>query len=268
MNVLSKEKQVMAVSALAEGSSIRSIERMTGIHRDTIMRLGVRIGTGCAKIMDEKMVNLECKSVEVDELWGFVKKKRKNTTPEERQAGLGDIWTYMSICSETKLIPNFLVGKRDRYHACVFMEDLAKRLKNRVQLSSDAMIAYPEAVERAFGAEIDYGQVVKEYASKEEEIGKYNPLVSVTKTVISGEPKRICTSYIERANLTLRNHTKRLHRLTQAFSKKPENFKAAIGLSLAYYNFCKIHTAKRCTPAMAAGVESRIWKVEELIDAS
>lgn len=267
MNVLSKEKQVAIVSALAEGTSIRSVERITGVHRDTIMRLGFRVGQGCARVMDEKMVNLECKSVEVDELWGFVKKKKKNTTPQERHAGLGDIWTYMSICADTKLIPSFLVGKRDRYHACAFMEDLAKRLKNRVQLSSDAMLAYPEAVERAFGVQIDYGQVVKEYASKEE-TSKYNPLVSVTRTVISGEPKRICTSYIERANLTLRNHCKRLHRLTQAFSKKPENFKAAIGLNLAYYNFVKIHTATRCTPAMAAGVENRIWKVEELIDAS
>lgn len=267
MNVLSKEKQVQAVAALAEGSSIRSVERMTGIHRDTIMRLGVRIGEGCTRLMDEKMTNLECRSMEVDELWGFIKKKKKNTTPEERNAGIGDAWTYLAIDSETKLIPSFLVGKRDRYHACVFMEDLARRLKNRVQLSSDAMAAYPEAIERAFGVDIDYGQVVKEYASKEE-TSKYNPLVSVTREVICGQPKRICTSYIERANLSLRTHCKRLHRLTIAFSKKPENFKAAIGLHLAYYNFIKIHSAIRCTPAMASGVESRVWNVEDLIDAS
>jgi IS1 family transposase len=270
MNALSKEKQVMAVAALAEGNSIRSIERMTGIHRDTIMRLGLRVGEACASLMDEKMMNLNCRSVEVDEVWGFIGKKKKNTNAADKREGLGDVWTFMSICADTKLIPSFVVGKRDRYHACMFMEDLAKRLKNRVQLSSDALAAYPEAVERAFGAEVDYGQIVKEYSSTDDK-GRYSPakLVSVYKTAVTGMPvaKLVSTSYIERANLTTRTHCKRLARLTLAFSKKLENFKAAIGLHLAYYNFVKIHSTVRCTPAMAAGVENKLWTVEDLIDA-
>lgn len=269
MNVLSKEKQVAVISALAEGNSIRSIERMTGIHRDTVMKYGFEVGEKCGLLMDIKMRNLECTKIEVDELWGFIGMKKKNTTPEQRAVGFGDVWTFTSICPDTKLMPCYLVGKRDKYHACVFMEDLARRLNKRVQLSSDAMIAYPEAVERAFGTEVDYGQIVKEYESKEDVESKYNPLISVTKAKIAGKPKmsEICTSYIERSNLSLRTHCKRLQRLTIAFSKKQENFKAAMGLHLAYYNFCKIHSTVRCTPAMAAGVEPRIWKVEDLIHA-
>lgn len=268
MNVLSKEKQTMAILALAEGNSIRSIERMTGIHRDTIMRLGVRVGQSCAAIMDEKMVNLSCASIEVDELWGFIGKKQKNTGKADKRAGLGDVWTFLSIDPTTKIIPNYVIGKRDAYHATVFMEDLAKRLKNRIQLSSDAMNAYPNAVERAFGANVDYGQIVKEYSSKDE-AGRYSPaqLVAVYKTAVCGQPVDPCTSYIERANLTMRTHCKRLARLTLAFSKKLENFKAAIALHLVYYNFVKTHGSLRCTPAMAAGIETTHLKIEDIINA-
>jgi hypothetical protein len=168
-------------------------------------------------------------------------------------------------------MPSFLVGRRDHYHATVFMEDLAGRLKNRIQLSSDALSAYADAVERAFGAEIDYGQIVKEYASpNREDQRKYSPaeLVAVYKSAITGDPNpnKVCTSYIERANLTVRTHCKRLARLTLAFSKKFENFRAAIALHLAYYNFVKIHGSLRCTPAMEAGVVDRIWSISDLID--
>lgn len=269
-NVLPIEKQVTVIGALAEGNSIRSIERMTGIHRDTIMRLGARVGEGCALLMDEKMRGLDCKRVEVDEIWGFIGKKQKNATTADRRAGLGDVWTFLSIDPETKLMPNFIVGQRDRYHAVTFMEDLAARLKNRIQLSSDAMSAYRDAVDAAFGAEVDYGQIVKEYASPSEtEQRRYSPpeVVSVRKTTLVGMPNvdEICTSYIERANLTARTHCKRLARLTLAFSKKLENFKAAIGLHLAYYNFVKTHSTIRCTPAMAAGVESSSLTIRDLI---
>jgi len=272
-NNLTAEKQAIVISALAEGNSIRSIERMTGIHRDTVMRLGVRVGEGCQRLMDEKMRILFCNRIEVDEIWGFVGKKQKNASTADRARGLGDVWTFLSIDPETKLMPNFIVGQRDKYHAIAFMEDLAMRMANRIQLSSDAMNAYEDAVERAFGTEIDYGQIVKQYTSPSEaDVRKYSPpeVTSVRKTNVVGMPNydQICTSYIERANLTARTHCKRLARLTLAFSKKLENFKAAIALHLAYYNFVKTHSSIRCTPAMAAGIERSHLSVQDLISAS
>jgi IS1 family transposase len=273
MNVLSKDKQCVLIGALAEGNSIRSIERMSGVHRDTIMRLGVRVGEQCRQILDAKMRGLNCSRIEVDEIWGFVGKKQVHTSKADRRTGLGDVWTFLSIDPLTKVMPSFLVGKRDHYHATAFMEDLAGRLKNRIQLSSDAMTAYADAVERAFGAEIDYAQIVKEYASPaREDQRKYSPaeLVAVYKSAVTGNPNpsKVCTSYIERANLTVRTHCKRLARLTLAFSKKLENFKAAMALHLAYYNFVKTHGSLRCTPAMEAGIEKSAWTVSDLVNAA
>jgi IS1 family transposase len=272
-NVLSSEKQATVIGALAEGNSIRSIERMTGVHRDTIMRLGVRVGQGCEKLMDVKMRDLQCTRIECDEIWGFIGKKKKNAGTKDRAMGMGDVWTFLSIDPDTKLMPSFLVGQRDRYHAVVFMQDLASRLRKRIQLSTDAMSAYEDAVEMAFGPDVDYGQIVKEYGSpSKEEQRRYSParLTSVFKTAIVGEPdpSLVCTSYIERSNLTLRTHCKRLARLTLAFSKKRENFKAAIALHLGYYNFVKTHSTIRCTPAMAAGVERSALSIMDLIDAA
>jgi IS1 family transposase len=272
-NILRKEKQVAVISALAEGNSIRSIERMTGIHRDTIMRLGVPVGERCHQILDQKMRGLNCSRVEVDELWGFIGKKKYHANRADRAQGLGDVWTFLAIDPVTKIIPAYVVGKRDRYHAVMFLEDLVARLNNRIQLSSDAMSAYVDAVEIAFGADVDYGQIVKEYSSPTvEDQRKYSPaqLTAVFKTAIVGAPNPdlICTSYIERANLTMRTHCKRLARLTLAFSKKLHNFKAAMALNLAYYNLVKTHGSLRCTPAMAAGVESSAWTVADLVNAS
>lgn len=272
-NILSTEKQAVIIGALAEGNSIRSIERMTSVHRDTIMRLGVRVGEGCAKVMDEQMRRLPCSRIEVDEIWGFIGKKQKQTTPEDRRDGLGDAWTYLAIDPDTKLIPSFLVGQRDLYHASAFMADLADRMANRIQLSSDGMSAYPEAVERAFGFEVDYGMIVKEFASPTEEgQRRYSPpeVVAVHKHAVRGKPDRdlICTSYMERANLTVRTHMKRLARLTLAFSKKLENFRAAMALHLVYYNFVKTHGTIRCTPAQEAGVAQSAWKVSDMVDAA
>jgi IS1 family transposase len=272
-NILSTEKQATVISALAEGNSIRSIERMTGIHRDTIMRLGVRVGETCKAILDEKMVNLPCARIEVDEIWGFIGKKQANVRAGDNRNEVGDVWTYLAIDPETKLMPSFVVGKRDKYHTRVFMDDLSRRLKNRIQLSSDAMGAYADAVERAFGADIDYGQIVKEYSAPvAEERRKYSPakLSAVYKTSINGLPipELVSTSMIERANLTVRTHCKRLARLTLAFSKKRENFEAAIALHLGYYNFVKTHGTLRCTPAMAAGMEPSAWSVADLVNAS
>lgn len=271
-NILPTEKQALIISALAEGNSIRSIERMTGVHRDTVMRLGVRVGQGCAALLDAKMVNLTCKRLEVDEIWGFIGKKQKNVRSIDNRDELGDVWTYLAIDPETKLMPAYRVGKRDKYNTTAFMDDLASRLKNRIQLSSDAMGAYADAVERAFGADIDYGQIVKEYAAPSEtERRKYSPsnLKSVHREAVNGDPIAglVSTSMIERANLTVRTHCKRLARLTLAFSKKKENFEAAIALHLAYYNFVKFHGTVRMTPAMAAGIENSPLAINDLLDA-
>jgi IS1 family transposase len=270
-NSLSLEKQTMAIHALAEGTSIRSIERMTGIHRDTIMRLGVKVGQSCATLLDEKMRGLTLGSIEVDEVWGFIGKKQKNVTREDNRYEVGDVWTYIALDVETKLIPSFIVGKRDAYHTNAFMMDLAARIANRVQISSDSLQTYAAAVERGFGAGVDYGQISKSYASDDRyPQGKYSPpeVVSVEKTVVMGMPRAelISTSHVEKQNHTLRMHCRRLTRLTNAFSKKLENFKAAIGLNFAYYNFVKTHGAIRCTPAMAAGIMPSALTVRDLVE--
>ncbi len=269
-NNLPTEKKVMAVAMLAEGNSIRSIERMTEIHRDTIMRLGIRIGEGCQKIMDEKMRGLNCKHIEVDEIWGFIGAKRKNA---RRVGAYGDVWTFISLDSESKLIPSFICGKRDMYHARAFMDDLAGRMSNRIQVSTDSLAAYPDAIERGFGSEIDYGQIVKTYSLSvisKEAASRYSPaeVVKVERTIVSGMPdvRRITTSHIEAQNLTLRMHCRRLTRLTNAYSKKFENFQAAVALNFAYYNFVKTHSSIRMTPAQAAGVEASAWTVAELVE--
>ncbi|MBI5772167.1 MAG: hypothetical protein HZA89_00310 [Verrucomicrobia bacterium] len=270
-NNLTTEKKTLAVSMLAEGNSIRAIERMTGIHRDTIMRLGVRTGAACAQILDEKMRGLSCKQIEVDEIWGFIGAKRKNAG----QAGAyGDVWTFIALDADTKLIPSYVVGKRDAYHAKAFMDDLAGRVNNRVQISSDALAAYTNAVEYGFGTNADYGQIVKTYSvtplGNAAASVRYSPaeVVKVEKNIVSGTPDvdRISTSHVEKQNHTLRMHCRRLTRLTNAFSKKLENFEAAVALNFAYYNFCKTHGAVRCTPAMAAGVEKSQWTVAELVE--
>lgn len=270
-NILKREKQIAVIAALAEGMAIRQIERMTEIHRDTIMRLGVRVGKGCAAIMDEKMRDLSCTNIQVDELWGFIQKKKRNLTPEDDETR-GDAWTFCAIDADTKLVPAYKVGKRDTATANAFMSDLSSRLKNRVQLSSDGLRAYVEAVEQSFGADVDYGQIVKTYVATEATAPqrRYSPpeLVKITKNSIMGNPDDalISTSYVERLNLTTRHHMKRLARLTLAFSKKLENFEAAVGLHFCYYNFVKTHKTLRATPAMAAGVERSSWTVADLVE--
>jgi IS1 family transposase len=269
-NVLSTEKKIVVVSALVEGSSIRAIERMTGVHRDTIMRLGVRMGEGCQKIMDEKLRGLKCGTVEVDEVWGFIGMKQKTANRRNADPTQGDVWTWVALDADTKLVPAFAVGDRTQMMADAFIEDLASRLTNRVQLSSDALPAYRSAVERAFGSDVDYGSILKTFSSKElNEARRYSPaeIIKVEREVVSGSPdvKRISTSYVEKQNHTLRMHCRRLSRLTNAFSKKIENFKAAIALHYCYYNFVKMHKTIRCTPAMAAGVVSSPWTVADLV---
>ena len=272
-NNLTPEKQTAVITALAEGNSIRSVERMSGVHRDTIMRLGVRMGEGCAAVMDSKMRNLNCNLIQMDEIWGFVGKKNKNASDTERLSGLGDVWTFVAIDVESRMVPAYLVGKRDGYHADTFVSDLASRLNSRIQLSSDGLTAYDDAVERGFGASVDYGQVVKVYGAADvSDQRRYSPakLVSVTKKAVAGNPDAslISTSYVERQNLTMRMHMRRLTRLTNGFSKKIENFQAAVALHFGYYNFVRVHKSLRCTPAMAGGVTDHIWTVPELMEAA
>ena len=270
-NKLQFDKKVTVISMLCEGNSIRAIERMTSVNQNTIMSLGRRVGDACAKIQNEKMRGLKSANIEVDEIWGFIGAKRKVA---HKVGAYGDVWTFIALDADTKLIPSFIVGKRDAYHAKAFMDDLAGRLDRRVQLSSDALSAYPDAVERAFGSEVDYGQLVKTYSTvnlNKDAASRYSPaeVVKTEKTIVTGMPdiSSITTSHIEKQNHTLRMHCRRLTRLTNAFSKKFENFEAAVALNFAYYNFCKVHLAIRMTPAMAAGVEQSIWTVEDLVKA-
>jgi len=272
-NVLSFDKQVSVIGALAEGSSTRSIERLTGIHHDTVVRLCVRIGEACARMMDEKMRELPCTHIEIDEIWGYVGKKQRSVKPTDNAEEVGDMWTFVALDKETKLVPSFVVGKRDFTHTSLFVNDLASRMKDRIQLSSDGMNQYLSTVDEAFGNEVDYGQIVKVYGGVETEgQRRYSPppITGINRKVISGNPveESISTSHVERQNLTLRMHCRRLARLTNAFSKKKENLRAAVGMHFAYYNFVKIHSSIRMTPAMAAGVSSSLWKVADLVALS
>lgn len=270
-NKLSFDKKTTAVAMLCEGNSIRSIERMTGVHRDTIMRLGVRMGEGCADLMDEKMQGLGLNYIEVDELWGFIGAKQKTAKANLMGPEFGDIWTWVALDRETKLVPTFKVGNRDSYHANEFIGDLASRLQSRPQISSDALGAYKDAIERAFGSEVDYGTVIKTFSHSDlMETRRYSPpeCLQVKKESVQGSPdmKMVSTSHVEKQNHTVRMHCRRLSRLTNAFSKKRANFEAAISLHYAYYNFCKRHNTIRCTPAQEAGVEASQWTVADLVE--
>jgi IS1 family transposase len=269
-NKLDTEKKTAAVAMLCEGNSIRSIERMTGIHRDTVMRLGVRMGEGCQALMDEKLRNLDSKLIEVDEVWGFIGMKKKTAHRINATGAVGDVWTWVALDAETKLVPTFAVGARSQYMANCFMEDLASRLSHRVQISSDSLSQYTAAIERAFGAEVDYGSIIKTFSHSDlAEQRRYSPpeVISVKRVPVTGAPvvDMISTSYVEKQNHTLRMHCRRLSRLTNAFSKKFENFKAAVALHYGYYNFVKFNSSIRCTPAMAAGVTNSPWTVRDLV---
>ncbi len=270
-NNLPTEKKIMAVSMLCEGNSIRSIERMTGVHRDTIMRLGVRMGQGCAEIMDDKMHGLDLPVIQVDEMWGFIGAKQKTAKANDMGPDFGDVWVWVALDAATKLVPCITVGKRDRMHAHAFMDDLASRLVSRPQISSDALSAYKDAIERAFGDAVDYGTVVKTFSHTDlEATRRYSPpdVLKIKKQAIQGNPDMslVSTSYVEKQNHTVRMHCRRLSRLTNAFSKKRENFEAAIALHYAYYNFCKRHSTIRCTPAMEAGVVDSQWTTADLVE--
>jgi IS1 family transposase len=271
-NVLSTDKQIGIIASLCEGSSIRSIERMSGVHRDTIMRLGVRVGQGCAALMDATMRDLTCTRLEMDEIWGFIGKKRRQVRLED-DPSMGDVWTFCAIDADTKLVPAFMVGKRDTGTANAFVADVAGRMKNRVQIFTDGLHAYVDAIEGAFGRNVDFAQIVKTYGYEEVSNNRrYSApeFVSSEKRVVCGNPDvdLISTSYVERLNATTRTHMHRLTRLTLAFSKKLDNFEAAVGLHFAYYNFVMRHNTLKCTPAMAAGVSADYLTVADLVRAA
>ncbi|HVT61023.1 MAG TPA: IS1 family transposase [Thermoanaerobaculia bacterium] len=269
-NVLSTPKRVQIVSALIEGMSVRATARMVGVSKDTVGKLSMELGEACIRYMDETLRDLPCKRLQVDEVWGFCYSKQKNVPAAKvGQFGYGDVWAFTAVDAETKLIPTFLVGTRDGGTATEFMQDLAGRLVNRVQLTTDGHAMYLSAVEDAFGGGIDYAQLVKMYGADSEGEKRYSPAVCIgcQRTAITGQPdsRHVSTSYVERHNLTLRMGMRRYTRLTNAHSKKLRNHTAALGLFLCFYNFCRIHQTIRCTPAMAAGVSERLWSIEDLV---
>lgn len=270
MSSLKFEEKQQVIGALVEGNSIRSIERMTGVHRDTIMRLMVRTGESCRQFMDDTLRDLPCQHVQVDEIWSYVGKKQRHVAESDDPTKVGDQWTYVALDAETKLVPAFLVGKRTALNTHQFITDLSSRLRHRVQLSSDALRFYVEATEAAFGADVDYGQIVKSYEAEPIGPGRYSPpkVVRTGKEQINGRPDftRISTSHVERQNLTMRMSMRQFTRLTNAFSKKLENLQAAVGLHFAHYNFVRVHKTLKVTPAMQAGVSDHLWSIGELLE--
>ena len=271
MNKLDPKKQAQVVSALVEGNSIRATVRMTGVAKNTIVKLLVELGSACSDYLDKHLVNLNCKRVQVDEIWSFCYAKAKNVTPEiaAKNPFAGDVWTWVAIDADTKLIPSWIVGPRDSVTARIFVNDLAKRLANRIQLTSDGLSVYLQAVEKAFHGQVDYAQLVKLYNETSEGQKRYSPAecIGCKPQVIDGDPDpaHISTSYVERQNLTMRMSMRRFTRLTNAFSKKIENHVAMVALHVMYYNFVRIHQTLRVTPAMAAGVTDRLWGIQDLV---
>ncbi len=270
MNRLNLARRTQIISCLVEGNSIRSTELMTDTHRDTVMRLMIEVGEGCKALMDSEMRDLTCKRIQIDEIWAYVAKKQRHVRPEDDRSQVGDQWTFVALDPDTKLIPSFRVGKRDLGSATAFLNDLSERLTNRIQLSSDALAAYVEATEQAFGDGVDYGQAVKLYEADPIGPGRYSPpkVVRQDKAVVTGRPDQahISTSLVERQNLTMRMSIRRFTKLTNAFSKKVENHRAAVALHFAHYNFVRQHQTIRCSPAMAAGVSKHLWTMQELVD--
>jgi IS1 family transposase len=269
MNRLDKTRQKQVIAALVEGNSLRATARMTGVARMTIEKLLVDLGTACAKMQDERLRDLTCKRIEADEIWAFCGAKEKNASEEKKAQGWGDVWTWTAIDSDSKLIVSWLVGKRDAVCATEFMRDVASRLKNRVQLTTDGHKPYLRAVEDAFGADVDYAVLQKIYGKPVDDDKRYSPAqcIGIKIDMVSGDPDpgHINTSYVERQNLTMRMSMRRFTRLTNAFSKKVANHAHSVALHFAYYNFCKIHMTLRMSPAMAAGVMDRLWEIEDLL---
>jgi IS1 family transposase len=270
MNRLSTAKRTQVVAALVEGNSLRATARMTGVARMTIEKLLRDLGAASVAYQDQVLRDLACKRFQCDEAWSFVYSKEKNVPADKKgRFGYGDVWTWIAMCADCKLVPSWLVAKRDAGSAFHLMSDLAGRLANRVQLTTDGLRVYLEAVEGAFGAHIDYAMLVKLYGADPQGERTYSPAkcIGAVQQRITGnpDPAHVSTSYIERQNLTMRMSMRRFTRLTNGFSKKVENHAHSVALHFMYYNFARIHQTLRVTPAMEAGVSGHVWSHEEII---
>jgi IS1 family transposase len=268
MNRLSTSKKVAVISALVEGCSVRATSRLTGVAKGTILRLLATVGTACAAYHDKTVRGLTSKRVQCDEIWAFIGAKQKNASDEQRAAGWGDAWTWTGLDADTKLMISWLVGGRGQSEANTFMSDVASRLTNRVQLTTDGNAVYLVAVDRAFGVDVDYGISQKVYTGTGG--GRYSPamFIGCKKGACCGTPesRHISTSFVERNNLTMRMHMRRFTRLTNAFSKKVENHAHAVALFYMHYNFAKVHQTLRVTPAMEAGLATHVWSIQEIVE--
>jgi transposase-like protein/IS1 family transposase len=268
-----QDRAVLALQLLLEGSSIRATERITKLDRNTIMSLLLKAGARCEQLLDAKMQNLTCKHVQLDELWCFVQKKARNIRQDDPEEW-GDQWIFVALDADSKLVPTFFVGKRTMGNTTTFAWDLYSRLANPVQITTDGLNFYTKAIPECFGLDVDFAQLVKLFGDfgQHDSEGKYSPsrIMEVITKVRSGKPDsaHISTSYVERQNLTLRMQLRRLTRLTNGFSKKLSHLKAAVALHFAYYNFCRIHSSIRVTPAMEAGITDHIWTIAELLQAA
>lgn len=269
MNRLSIEQQTQVIAALVEGLSVRSTVRLTGVAKKTVLKLLVDVGRACLEYQDLHLRNLPCKSIEADEIWSYVHAKEGHL-PEKLKGkfGFGDVWTFTAICQDTKLVPCWTVGLRNSYTAHTFIQEIARRMKDRIQLTTDGHAMYVDAVEHTFGANVDYSQLIKLYDSTQAVDVKYSPsrCVGTKKEWRQGKPdyNRVSTSYVERQNLTMRMSMRRFTRLTNGFSKKVDNLRYAVALHFMYYNFCRIHQSIRSTPAIKAGVTHRIWDIRDI----
>lgn len=266
MNKLSIAKRAQILGLLVEGNSLRAASRLADVSINTVTKLLVDVGCAVAEYQNQALRSLPCKRVQVDEIWAFVGAKEKNASENQKANGFGDIWTWTAICADTKLAVSWWVGERDGDTAKAFIEDLAGRLANRVQLTSDGHKPYLEAVEAAFGADIDYAMLVKMYGQTSEGQRRYSPpeCIGCQQHTVTGspDPKHISTSYVERQNLTMRMSMRRFTRLTNAFSKKVQNHQHAVALHFMWYNFGRIHKTLRVTPAMQAGISDHVWSLE------
>ncbi len=274
MNKLSLERKVQVIKVLCEGNSIRSTARITGTAINTVVKLLREVGAACLEYQDKVMHDLPCKHIQCDEIWSFVYAKAKNIPKEhDSQFGYGDVWTFTAIDADTKLVPAWLVGLRNVDCAYEFVNDLKDRLTNRIQLTTDGHGMYLEAIEHAFGGDIDYGMIIKLYGQEPESGRRYSPAkcISAQKHIMQGKPdyETISTSYVERQNLTMRMSIRRFTRLTNAFSKKFENHEYALALYFMHYNFARPHKSLANpypkTPAMAAGLTNYIWTIEDIL---
>ena len=273
MNILDDKTRARIIHMLVEGNSLRATARMSDVSRNTVDKLLKEAGAACLDFQDKVFVNLNCKRIQCDEIWSFVYAKAKNV-PEElkEQDGVGDVWTWTAIDADTKLVPCWHVGNRTIEHAEQFIGDLASRLANRVQLSTDGHRPYLNAIQKSFGNDIDYGRLIKIYGPYKDEKNnrRYSAadFVRAEKQTTAGKPdrKHISTSFIERQNLTMRMSMRRFTRLTNAFSKKVENHMHAISLHYMHYNFCRVHQTLKVTPAMEAGLTNEVWGIGDIVN--